>query len=141
MRIASSDSSQIDSSVEVQKQAKLVDTAQQFEGMLLQEMLKPMRGGKDSWGGDDSADSDSASDSIKSFGTEALAKAISKGGGFGIAKQVIAQVKLEHQRGTEKEDTRVLKFVGFQPIHSSRQEAHHELLKRNRQHAADDKSD
>jgi Rod binding domain-containing protein len=103
MKITSDISSQIDTSVELQKQAKLVDAAQQFEAMMLQEMLKPMRGGKDSWGGgEESTDSDSASDTISSFGTEAFAKAISKGGGFGIAKQVISQVKLEHQRNSEE---------------------------------------
>jgi Rod binding domain-containing protein len=102
MRITSDVSSQVDAGLDVQKQAKLVDAAQQFEAMMLQEMLKPMRGGKDSWGGEDSTGSDSASDTISSFGTEAFAKAISKGGGFGIAKQVISQVKLEHQKNSEK---------------------------------------
>jgi flagellar protein FlgJ len=102
MRITSNLSSQVDPSLDVQKQAKLVDAAQQFEAMMLQEMLKPMRGGKDSWGGEETTDSDSASDTISSFGTEAFAKAISKGGGFGIAKQVISQVKLEHRKNSEK---------------------------------------
>jgi Rod binding domain-containing protein len=105
MKITSDLSSQVDTGLETQKQAKLVDAAQQFEAMMLQEMLKPMRGGKDSWGGDDKSDSDSASDTISSFGTEAFAKAISKGGGFGIAKQVISQVKLEHQRNAEKKSS------------------------------------
>jgi len=101
MRIASDLSSQVDPGLDAQKQAKLADAAQQFEAMMLQEMLKPMRGGKDSWGGEN-IDSDSASDTISSFGTEAFAKAISKGGGFGIAKQVISQVKLEHEKNSEK---------------------------------------
>jgi flagellar protein FlgJ len=52
--------------------------------------------------GDDKSDGDSASDTISSFGTEAFAKAISKGGGFGIARQVISQVELEHQKNSEK---------------------------------------
>jgi flagellar protein FlgJ len=102
MNITSAASSQVAPGLDVQKQAKLVDAAQQFEAMMMQEMLKPMRGGKDSWGGDDKSDSDSASDTISSFGTEAFAKAISKGGGFGIARQVISQVKLEHQKNSEK---------------------------------------
>jgi peptidoglycan hydrolase FlgJ len=102
MNITSTASSPVAAGLDVQKQAKLVDAAQQFEAMMLQEMLKPMRGGKDSWGGDDKSDSDSASDTISSFGTEAFAKAISKGGGFGIARQVISQVKLEHQKDSEK---------------------------------------
>jgi peptidoglycan hydrolase FlgJ len=86
------------------KNLKLVNAAQQFESMLLQEMLKPMRSGQDSWGGDEksSDSSDSSMDTISSFGTEAMATAISKGGGLGIARQVIQQVILEHQRDSEK---------------------------------------
>jgi peptidoglycan hydrolase FlgJ len=102
MRISPDVSNQIDSGLDLQKQAKLADAAQQFEAMMLQEMLKPMRGGQDSWGGDDKSDGDSASDTISSFGTEAFAKAIAKGGGFGIAKQVISQIKLEHQNHSGK---------------------------------------
>jgi hypothetical protein len=41
-------------------------------------------------------------DTISSYGTEAMATAISKGGGLGIARQVIQQVTLEHQRISEK---------------------------------------
>ena len=89
------------------KNAKLVNAAQQFESMLLQEMLKPMRSGQDSWGGDGkssdgSGNSDSSMDTISSFGTEAMATAISKAGGLGISRQVIRQVTLEHQRDSEK---------------------------------------
>ncbi len=97
-----------DAAMEGAKQAKLAQAAQQFEGMLLQEMLKPMRSGQDSWGGDGSDSSDgsnSSMDTISSFGSEAVATAIAKGGGFGIAKQVIRQVTLEHQRDAEKATT------------------------------------
>jgi flagellar protein FlgJ len=87
--------------VEGQKQAILVDAAQQFEATMLQELLKPMQHGQDTWGGKEQSD-DSASDTISSFGTEAIAKAISKGGGFGIAKQIVSKVTLEHQRNSEK---------------------------------------
>jgi len=86
---------------EAARNSKLVNAAQQFESMLLQEMLKPMRSGQDSWGGDDKS-SDSSMDTISSFGTEAVATAISKGGGLGIARRVIRQVTLEHQRDVEK---------------------------------------
>ena len=83
------------------KQAKLVDAAQQFEATMLQELLKPLQHGQSSWGDDEKSD-DSSTDSISSFGTEAVAKAISKGGGFGIAKQIVSKVTLEHQRNFEK---------------------------------------
>ena len=63
-----------------------------------------------------------ASDTISSFGTEAIAKAISEGGGFGIAKQIVSKVTLEHQQNFRKQDFSVLKFLDFVPIHSSRSE-------------------
>ena len=82
---------------EAQKQAKLVDAAQQFEATMLQELLKPMQHGQSSWG-DEEKSEDSASDTISGFGTEAIAKAISKSGGFGIARRVVEQVTQEHQQ-------------------------------------------
>jgi Rod binding domain-containing protein len=78
-----------------QPQARLTDAAQQFEGIFLQEFLKPLQSGKDGLTGEDS--SDSSTDTLQTYGTEALAKAISSRGGFGIAHQVIQQVNREHQ--------------------------------------------
>lgn len=77
---------------------KLVNAAQQFEGMLLQELLKPMRSNDEQnyWSGD--TDSDSGTDTINSFGVEAVATAISKSGGLGIARKVIEQVTAEHEK-------------------------------------------
>jgi flagellar protein FlgJ len=105
MRISSDVSAEATSGIAGQKQAKLVDAAQQFEATMLQELLKPMQHSQDSWGGEEGSE-DSASDTISSFGTEAIAKAIAKGGGFGIAKQVISKVTLEHQRNSEKKTSR-----------------------------------
>jgi flagellar protein FlgJ len=100
MKISLDVSSQ-EAAIEGQKQAKLVDAAQQFEATMLQELLKPLQHGRDGWAGE-VKDDDSASDTISSFGTEAIAKAISKGGGFGMAKQIVSKVTLEHQRNSEK---------------------------------------
>jgi len=79
--------------------ARLADAAQQFEGMLLQEMLKPMRTGDTdgAWSSEEQG-SDSGEDTINSFGVEAVATAIAKGGGLGIARQVIQQVTAEHNK-------------------------------------------
>jgi Rod binding domain-containing protein len=101
MKISADVTSQPVTAVEGQKQAKLVDAAQQFEAAMLQELLKPMQHGQGNWGAEEKSD-DTASDTISSFGTEAIAKAISKGGGFGIAKQIVSKVTLEHQRNPEK---------------------------------------
>ena len=81
--------------------AKLTDAAQQFEAMMLQELLKPMRTKEGSWDGEEKSD-DSGEDTMSSFGAEAVAKAISKGGGFGIARQIIRQVTTEHEKNSKK---------------------------------------
>jgi flagellar protein FlgJ len=100
MRIEADVSSPTATGMDKQQKAKLVDAAQQFEGMMMQEMLKPMRSWEDSW--DEEKKNDSAGDTISSFGTEALAKAISKNGGLGIAKQIIRQVTQEHEKNVKK---------------------------------------
>ena len=100
MRIDSNTSIQSASQNEAQRHAKLADAAQQFEASLLQELLKPMQNGQSSLDGDEKSD-DSASDTIGSFGAEAMAKAIAKGGGFGIARQIVAKVALEGQKNSD----------------------------------------
>jgi flagellar protein FlgJ len=104
MRVSSDLSNLPTTAIEGQKRARLVDAAQQFEATMLQELLKPMQHEQDSWGGEEKSD-DSAADTISSFGTEAIARAISKGGGFGIAKQIVSKVTLEHQRNSEKKSS------------------------------------
>ena len=84
-----------------QRQAKLIDASQQFEATMLQELLKSMQHGQSSWG-EDEARSDSSTDTISSFGTEVVAKAISKGGGFGLAKLIASKVAPEQEKNSEK---------------------------------------
>jgi len=88
------------------RQAKLADAAQQFEGMMLQELLKPMQEGKDgAFGGynggfgTDDGDRDTSLDTMSSYGTEAVATAIAKHGGLGIAKQVMRQIGIADGKG------------------------------------------
>ena len=90
-------------SMDAQKQAKLVDGAHQFEAMLLNEMLKPLKFGE-AESSDLSADESQggASDTIRGFATEAIGKAIAGKGGMGLAKQIISQVTTEHQRQEAK---------------------------------------
>ena len=83
-------------SEDIRTRAKLTDAAQQFEGMLLEEMLKPLRSGNKDGAGEE--DSDGGTDTINSFGVEAVAKAISRGGGMGIARQILQQVTGEQER-------------------------------------------
>jgi peptidoglycan hydrolase FlgJ len=104
---AASGTASIMLSGDAQQRARLVDAAQQFEGMMLQEMLKPLRaGGDNDWSGDKATDDEpgGGSDTISSFGVEAVAKAISKSGGVGIARQIIQQVTAEHDRMVAKQN-------------------------------------
>lgn len=87
--------------VDRQKQAKLADAAQKFEAMMMQELLKPFQAGQDGWGGEAQND-DAGADTMSSFGTEAMAQAIAKGGGLGIARQVIRQVTQEGRQAAAK---------------------------------------
>ncbi len=76
--------------------AKLTDAAQGFEAMFLTEMLKSLKTAKEDAGED--KDQSAGSDTMSSFGTESLAKAIAKGGGMGVAKQIVQKVNLERNQ-------------------------------------------
>lgn len=87
--------------VAAQRTKKLVAGAHEFEGMMLQQMLKGLEFGKAP--GDDEADAGGASGTLQSYGTEALAKSIASGGGFGIAQRIIEQVTAQdaaHSKST-----------------------------------------
>ena len=80
--------------------AKLADSAQKFEAMLLDQMLKPLQFGG-APGDDDTTGG--AADTIRGMGSEALSSAIAKGGGFGIAKQIVRKVTAEHEEAAAKQ--------------------------------------
>lgn len=74
-----------------QPNPKLVSAAHEFEASLMKEFLKPLQHdslfSEDSSQGDDDAGGSDAA--LMSFGSEAMAKAISERGGFGIAKKIL----------------------------------------------------
>ena len=98
MRIDAASIAPFESAASTQQHAKLVDAAQQFEAMLLQKMLKPMQSKEGGWGVDEDEKSSGDGDTLSSYGTEAVARAIAKGGGLGIAKQVIQKVWQEKSK-------------------------------------------
>ena len=67
--------------------AKIRDAAEQFESLLLAQMLQSARDSDGGWLG---GGSDSASDCAFSLADQQLAMAMAKGGGFGLAKVVAA---------------------------------------------------
>ena len=94
---------------EAKENPRLVSAAHEFEASLMQEFLKPLQhdplfapdgsDGSDSFGDLDSgSDNDQGSSgALMSLGSEALAKAISERGGFGIATQILAHFRAMNQ--------------------------------------------
>jgi flagellar protein FlgJ len=82
---------------------KLKSAAHEFEASLMQEFLKPLQedplfdsgegGGMDGAGG-------GSSGALMSFGSEALAKAISERGGFGIATKILDHFRTHNESST-----------------------------------------
>ena len=79
--------------------SRLKPAAHEFEACMMKEFLAPLQhdalfdDGKDSDGGEGS------SSALMSFGSEALARAISERGGFGIASKIIGN--FEKGNGTQ----------------------------------------
>jgi Rod binding domain-containing protein len=82
------------------RHARLEKAAGQFEACMMQELLKPLRGGDEDGAGaglGSSLSGDSGvsggSDTLLSVGTEAMAEGLARAGGLGIARKVVQQVE------------------------------------------------
>lgn len=97
---------------DIAKHRKLVDAAQQFEAIFLNQMLKSAKFFGDDENGEGST--------VAGMGTEAMSKAIAAAGGFGIAHHIVAQVEAEHSRqmGAKEISPEGLKETSAAPIHS-----------------------
>jgi Rod binding domain-containing protein len=71
-------------------QPRLVKAAHEFEAAMMKELMAPLEPGHDSLDGGE--DEDGSVSALGSFAGEALGKAISEHGGFGIAKSIIHQL-------------------------------------------------
>ena len=81
---------------------RLVRAAHEFEGQMMQELLKPMTSGDALTGeaGDDDAGSSGA---LGEFASEALGQALSRRGGFGIADRIVKDLSRSgNPHGNEK---------------------------------------
>jgi len=67
------------------QQVRVKDAAQKFEAVLMGEMLKPLR---EKSAMNDDEKQDTGNDTYSSYGTEALAQAMVKSGGLGIARRI-----------------------------------------------------
>ena len=76
------------------KPSKLHDAAQQFEALLIGEMMKTVRAaGSDGWLG---SGDDNATESALDMAEEQFARALAAGGGLGLSKVIEAQVTAQH---------------------------------------------
>jgi peptidoglycan hydrolase FlgJ len=71
-------------------QPRLVKAAHEFEAAMMKELMTPLEPGHDQLGGD--GDDTGSSSALSSFAGEALGKALSEHGGFGIATKIIHQL-------------------------------------------------
>lgn len=78
-----------------QQDPKLVSAAHEFEASLMKEFLKPLQQdglfSEDGSGAND--DAGGSAGTLMSYGAEAMAKAISEHGGFGIARKILDHFK------------------------------------------------
>jgi Rod binding domain-containing protein len=73
-------------------QPRLVKAAHEFEAQMMKELIKPLNQGNALTGTDDGDDDSGSSGALGEFASEALGRALSEGGGFGIASSIIKQL-------------------------------------------------
>src|SRR5271170_4649946 len=74
-------------------QPRLVKAAHEFEAQMMQELMKPLNRGVSLTGADGDEDNDSGSGgALGEFASEALGRALSDQGGFGIASSIVKQL-------------------------------------------------
>jgi Rod binding domain-containing protein len=77
-------------------QPRLVKAAHEFEAQMMKELMKPLNRSEDD--GDEDSGSGGA---LGEFASEALGRALSEGGGFGIASRIVKQLSPPgNQNGT-----------------------------------------
>lgn len=80
---------------------RLVSAAHEFEAQLMKELLKPLQHGDALTADADGNGEDSSGDALGEFASEALGKALSNGGGFGIASSIVQHLSAKgNQNGT-----------------------------------------
>jgi Rod binding domain-containing protein len=72
-------------------QPRLVHAAHEFEAQMMKELLKPMTG-TNGLDGEDSDSSSGSNGALGEFASEALGRALSEQGGFGIASSIVRQL-------------------------------------------------
>ncbi len=81
------------------RHAKLLHAAQQFEAVMLGELMKPL-GSSGAIGSDDEGGGQGGA--LKSFGVEAMAGALAKSGALGFANRIVSSVE-HHEKNLGKQ--------------------------------------
>ena len=80
---------------------RLVRAAHEFEGQMMKELLKPLTE-SDSLTGEDEDSASGSGGALGEFAAEALGRALSDHGGFGIADRIVGQLSHEsNKKGPE----------------------------------------
>jgi len=81
-------------------QPRLVRAAHEFEAQMMKELMKPMTRGNSLTGEDEHSDSGAGSGgALGEYASEALGRALSERGGFGIATQIVKDLSHSGNRG------------------------------------------
>jgi len=83
-------------------QPRLVRAAHEFEAQMMKELLKPMTN-SDALTGDEDSSSAGSTGALGEYASEALGRALSEQGGFGIANRIVKDLSHSgNQPGTGK---------------------------------------
>jgi flagellar protein FlgJ len=94
---------------------RLKSAAHEFEASLMQEFLKPLQHDSlfapeksvDSGTDGDTDDDEGSSGALMSFGSEAMAKAISERGGFGIATRILDHFRTQAKAASSTSSSKI----------------------------------
>jgi Rod binding domain-containing protein len=105
MQLLAATAASIGVSEPVIPQPRLVRAAHEFEAQMMKELLKPMTAGN-SLTGEDGDSTDGSTGTLGEFASEALGKALSEQGGFGIANQIVKDLSHSGNQAPENQVTR-----------------------------------
>ena len=103
-------------------QPRLVNAAHEFEAQLMKELMTPLTSGV-APGDDEDDNEDSGTGStgaLGEFASEALARALSEQGGFGIANKIITQLSQRGAASLSGPETKLTRTIGNGQAKSAR---------------------
>ena len=92
---------------QVTPQPRLVRAAHEFEAQMMKELLKPLTSG-DSLTGDGDSSSAGSTGALGEYASEALGRALSDQGGFGIANRIVKELSPSGNQTGPRQVTRDL---------------------------------